>query len=455
MGSRLSRARDNQQIWLDPIWALANLPEFIRDLTLRSPDDPRLYPSGAVHDADIADLVRAGGYRRFWQFALSPNGLDLAPSDYHEFAYDWRKGIAAAAEELDAVLVGLSQPGQLVTLVAHSQGGLVAARLFGLGGPGSQRVGKVVAVGCPFAGSVKTIKMIASHSGVLTEILPHDPVRTLLARMPGAYELMPSRTDPVLFTDSAGMPSTPFDCKSALAAAGFDRDLLASAEAAINTVPLVFPVPLRLIEGYGITTPVSATLAGGLKVLDGLGGDGTCPAASLLAAQGTAAGVHSSRVVFAVPFGDHGGLMNDKSVLTFLADDLRGRRTPPVRLAAEVSSSVAAPGQETLLIVETRDGQGAPLGNDAPRALLDSGADLLLTPCPFEGRARWLGRFQHPSSPSTLTITVPGVPSRFQPHPIPLFALTTTMSPSDDYRARQPLLGAARVSSLARARRTH
>ncbi len=421
MGSRLSRVRDNQQVWVDPVWALTNLPGFVRDLMLRSPDDPKLYPSGVLHDVDIADLVRVGVYRRLWKFALSPTGLGLAPSDYHEFAFDWRKGVSAAAAELDAVLVGLPDRNRPVTLIAHSQGGLVVARLFKLAGPGSSRVSKVVAVGCPFAGLLKTVKMIAVHSDVLSDLLPHDPIRTLVAAMPGAYELMPSRTNPALFTDAAGAPATPFACADALAALGFDRTLLDAAGTVASALPLSFPVPVRLIEGFGILTSVSATLAGGLEVRDSLEGDGTCPAASLLAAQGTANGVHPARAVFSVPFGAHVGLVSNDSVLGFLAGDLLDQPAPPARIAADVRFKLAVPGLENLLIIETRDGLGGPLGTGAPRATLTGSGELQVTPCAVEGDARWLARFPHPSSLSTLTVTVPGIDAALQPKPIHVF----------------------------------
>jgi pimeloyl-ACP methyl ester carboxylesterase len=421
MGSRLSRVRDNQLIWVDPLWALTNLPAFVRDLTLRGPDDPKLYPSGVLHDVDIGGLVRVGVYRRLWQFALAPNGLGLKPADFHEFAFDWRKGASAAAEELDALLVGLPDPGRPVTLIAHSQGGLVVAWLFRLAGPGSQRVGKVVAVGCPFAGLLKTIEMIAVHTGVLTEVLPHDPIRTLLAAMPGAYELMPSRPDPPLFTDANGTPSTPPMCANALASLGFSRPLLTAAGSIAEALPLSFPVPVRLIEGYGSTTAISGTLAGGLRVSDGLEGDGTCPAVSLLAAQGTGVGGQPARMVFPVPFGEHVGLVSNETVLAFLAEDLLGRPRPQARLAAKVHFTVTVPGFENLLIVETRDALGAPLGTGAPRAGIRGLGDVALKPCPIEGEARWLGAFPHPSSPTTLTVAVPGVESSRQPGPIHLF----------------------------------
>lgn len=422
MGSRLSRVRDNRLIWVDPLWALGHLGSFARDLALRTPDDPKLYPSGVLHDVDIGDLVRIGVYRALLKHALSPRGLGLAPGEFHEFAFDWRKGVTEAARELDTVLLGLPEAGRPVTLIAHSQGGLVVARLFQLGGPGSKRVGRVVAVGCPFAGLLKTVRMIAEHSGVFADLLDHDPIRVLLQQMPGAYELMPSHVDPVLFTDAAGQPSTPFACADALADVGFDATLLESAGEVATALPLAFPVPVRLVEGYGIRTPLQATLAGGLKVSEGFEGDGTCPAASLLAAQGTARDGLPARRVFAVPFGEHVGLVSDESVLKFLTRDLVGDAAPQPQVIARVRYKVTVPDRENLLVVETRNELGEPLGTGAPKVTLERRRRVALEPCPVEGEARWLGRFPHPSSPARLSVTVPGIGADLQPGTIHLFA---------------------------------
>jgi len=422
MGSKLARLRDNQQIWIDPLWALTNLAGFARDLALRAPDDPKLYPSGVLHDVDIGDIVRIGVYRKLWQFALSAAGLGLSPSDYHEFAYDWRKSVLTAATELDAVLLGFSDPTRKITLIAHSQGGHVVAMLFHLGGPGSRRVGKVVAVGCPFAGLLKTLRMINEGSGVLSHLLPTDPIRELLGAMPGSYELMPSRQNPALFTDASGIPSTPFACAASLPGDRFDTSLLQAAASIVTPWSLSFPVPVRLIEGYGNTTAISATLQGGFAVKDGQEGDGTCPAVSLLAAQGTSINGVPDRTVFSVPFGEHVGLVSSDEVLAFLREDLLGLPAPAARIAAKVRHELTVPGNDNLLIVETRNGVGAALGTGKPQAILSGHGALPLAPCPIAGQARWLASFKHPLSLETIEIRVPGVAENLQPKRIVLVA---------------------------------
>lgn len=419
MGSRLSRVRDNRLIWVDPLWAAGNLSAVIRDLRLARPDDPKLYPSGVLHDVEIGNFLRVGVYRRLHEFALSRHGLGLEPRDYGEFAFDWRKSIEGAAQELDDTLVGFAAPGRPVTLIAHSQGGLVVAKLFSMGGPGAARVGKLVAVGCPFAGLLKTIDMIERGSTILDLLFPGDPIRDLLSAMPGAYELMPSRTAPALFSDAAGVPSTPFQVAGGMPASRYDPALLAAAEPVVSGLSLDFPVPVRLVDGYGKTTAVAGRLAaGGVAVQDGIEGDGTCPSASLLAATGTAAGGELGRRVFSVPFGPHVELVRDPAFLGFLKGDLLPGQAIGDQVTAEVKSRLGQPGGDNLLIVETRDPSGAPLGTGSPLAHLGDHGAIPLVPCPVAGEARWLGAFLHPTGVETIRVTVPGVPAAEQPAPI-------------------------------------
>ncbi|HUK14546.1 MAG TPA: hypothetical protein VLW17_14705 [Thermoanaerobaculaceae bacterium] len=419
MGSRLARRSDRQLIWVDPFWVVAHADEFVGALDLSRPLPTALGPDGVLHDVEIGGLLRVGIYRAFEAFAIDPLGLGVAPADFHEFAYDWRVGVAESATALDALLAAL--PGtQAATLAAHSMGGLVAAALFAQGGPGAARVGKLVAVGCPFAGLLKTIDMIEHGSGVLTLLFPHDPIRELLGGWPGTYELMPSRRDPTQFLDAAGAPSTPFLAAADMPPARYDHALLAAAGAAVSGLDLAFPVPVRLIEGFGLATAVSAAVAPlGVTVTRDIHGDGTCPGRSLNAASGSAAPGQPASRVFSLPFGEHVELMRDPAVLAYLRADLLGAPAAP-QVMARVRSRFAVPGTDNLLVVETRDPDGAALGTGTPTAKLAGGRAIPLAPCPAAGAARWLGPFDHPAELTTLEVEVPGIPAAQQPHPIHL-----------------------------------
>ena len=131
----------------------------------------------------------------------------------------------------------------------------------------SPRVGTVFAVGCPFAGLIKTMAMI-QHGTVLAALFPNDPIRTLLRTMPGAYELFPSRA-------TIGLISRPREASAAL-----PRSQLVSSGPVTTRpcskapgrrpvpLPLQLPVLLRMIEGYGreTATMASATSKGDLRI---------------------------------------------------------------------------------------------------------------------------------------------------------------------------------------------
>ncbi len=413
MGSRLARRADGQLIWVDALWAPFHLAELYDELLLRAPDDPRLGPDGALDTVPFGEVVHFGVYSPLRRFATSPLGLGLLPSDFVEHAYDWRKGLDGAAADLEALLAGLPDDGKPVAVIAHSQGGLVVSRLLSLGGPGAARVTKLFAVGCPFSGLLKTIDVMERDAGLLIGALAGHPMRSLLSGMPGAYELMPSGHVPSLFRGAAGDPTTPFEQAAALPPY-YDRDLLAAAGEVVSGLAPSFSIPLRLVEGYGVETPVAARLvADGVEVVHGLEGDGTCPSASLLAASTSS----PDRKVLSVPFGDHIPLVAHPTFLAFLREDLVPGMPPRPQVVAKVAARMAPAGAHDVLLVQARDASGAALGEGPPRAVTGEGVELQFSAFGTRGGA-WQARFAHPAVPGLVRISIPGVASELQPRPI-------------------------------------
>jgi len=400
MGSQLSRRRDAFRVWVDPLWAAGHAQDFLNDLELGTPTDPRLQSTGILHDVEITDFLRIGVYRAFHEYALAADGFGLDAAHYHEFAYDWRKTVAAAAEDLEATLAALPGTGPAV-LVAHSQGGLVVLALFAKGGPGAQRVAKVIAVGCPFAGLLKTIAMIEQGSGILTTFFPTDPIRALLHDMPATYELMPRKAGLGLFTDPSGAETTPF--ASGLPPGRYDPALLATARA-VQALPFNIPVPLRLVEGFGCPTAVRAQGdETGLSVAYDVNGDGTCPAASLHAAAGTAQPDEPARCTFSVPFGEHVSLIAHPLVLQYCRRDLTGQRVP--ELLARVRKTMLPAGTENLLILETRDETGE-MSSATTAPIITSQHGLQLSPSSNSEATRWTATFLQPQGFDQLLISI-------------------------------------------------
>jgi len=416
MGSSLNEVGSGRRTWVEPTWAAANAERFLESLELRTPGDARLAPSGILHDVNIGDLIRVGIYRDLHEFCLDPNGLALPPGQYHEFAYDWRKPLAEAAASLATTLRGIPDPP--VTVIAHSQGGLVLTKLF-LDNPEiAARVGKVFAVGCPFAGLVKTIAMVQHGTGILASLFPSDPIRTLLRAMPGAYELFPSRAATGLFRDPSGAPARPWDDRNWFPPDLYDSSLLKAAGTVISRLPLQLPVPLRIVEGYGVETATlaRATPNGGPSVEWTIQGDGTCPARSLTAATGTEISGVPATATLSVPFAEHVELIRRREFFAYLRDDLTGTPRGP-QIIAVVKRNLLPPGAQNTLIIETRDGSGRPLGaKDPPAVQSRHGVQIQLEPCPIAGTARWLGHFHQPPEADQIVVTVAG--NEKQPPPI-------------------------------------
>lgn len=325
MGSRLVRVRDGKPIWVDLLWALSHLPQFLRELSLTTPDDPELSANELMESVDLNNFVRQGIYSDLKTFALTPkpNGLGIAPYEYWEFPYDWRKTIVHAANDLEVFLLGL-EPSRKVNLIAHSQGGLVVQKLFAMGGPGSKRVGKVFGVGCPFGGLVKTLDILEHGTGIpVLSSLPNDPLRFLLSRMPGAYELMPQSDQLGLFLDEHGASTTPFAHAGKLDTSIYQPELLQAAEQVVSSLVRQFPVPLRLIKGTGLQTAIQGRVSGKRVVIEhGNAGDGTVPNRSLEAGTGTAVGTEDGTSTLTIPGGEHVELIRDPKFFEFLKSEL-------------------------------------------------------------------------------------------------------------------------------------
>ena len=107
MGSRLARAADGRLIWVDALWTLLHLRDFFHELSLTTPTDLRLRPDGVLDDVPFGGLFYFGVYSPLRRFAMAPYGLGMAPPDFIEYGYDWRKGLDVAASGLGALLDGL------------------------------------------------------------------------------------------------------------------------------------------------------------------------------------------------------------------------------------------------------------------------------------------------------------------------------------------------------------
>lgn len=172
----------------------------------------------------IKDIIDGGfTYKIYDKFITMMNGLvaDGKIKEWLPFAYDWRKDVgeiisdptqyATTTKSIVAEFLRMasSSPTGKVSIVAHSNGGLVAKmlgkRLEELGKSGL--IDKVVFVAVPQWGTPQAIAGILHGDGQSLGkglILSQGVARTLGLNMPGAYGLLPSMeffrhiTDPVV-----------------------------------------------------------------------------------------------------------------------------------------------------------------------------------------------------------------------------------------------------------------
>ena len=182
-----------------------------------------------VYTRDVIDEVYGVGgdiYKGFLQYLKDIGGVFEGP--YVEtFPYDWRKNVFDIVREgtklqngtfnkpttTVAFLAGIS-PTQKVTIIAHSNGGLLAkALMHELEREGkADLVDKVIFIATPHIGTPKAIAaLLHGYDQEQALNIPADAreIRTVMKNMPGVYGLLPSEsymstlTDPLISFDNS------------------------------------------------------------------------------------------------------------------------------------------------------------------------------------------------------------------------------------------------------------
>lgn len=228
-GSRLRDAKTGRVVW-------GSTASFIERLYRPFHPDRDLLdlPIDAVHPLDNHDGLEPAGVfdkvagREYYLRVLNTlrDAGGFTPGDIHNprpgedlfaFDYDWRRDAAEAAGELakaiDRVLEARGDPNGRVDLIGHSLGGLLARYFVRFGGrdvldqdhpaptyEGAGRVGTVVFVGTPNAGTLDALRSLLEGERVV-RLLPPEAIFT----MPAAYELLPEPGREYLL-DAAGAP---------------------------------------------------------------------------------------------------------------------------------------------------------------------------------------------------------------------------------------------------------
>lgn len=157
----------------------------------------------------LKDTIMGNLYESFLS-DLSEMKDDDEIVDYKAFSYDWRQNVedmvknGTPAEDnqvkmiIDEIdnLAQSSKSGK-VTIVAHSNGGLVAkAAMIELEKQNLvDRVDKIILVGTPQMGTpLALLSFLYGYEESLPSLLSQEEARKLIENMPGAYGLLPSKT---------------------------------------------------------------------------------------------------------------------------------------------------------------------------------------------------------------------------------------------------------------------
>lgn len=166
----------------------------------------------------LRTLARAGYVRAAAGSAVPPGERRL-----YVFAYDWRRDNTAHAAALLAFIAriraGHRDPALRVDLLAHSNGGLIAAWFLRYGaraadpaprpwGDASGQVRRVITYGTPFEGTVTALESLVRGHPLAVQRLPPEAAATF----PGVFELLPhGDSAPVIAPDGRPVSADLFD----------------------------------------------------------------------------------------------------------------------------------------------------------------------------------------------------------------------------------------------------
>ncbi len=242
MGSELWRG--SEQIWPN-VKLLLTRPEV---LTLQEND--QAVPRGLVSELVIVpNLIRQQRYGRLGDYLEEALGYERN-KDLLEFAYDFRQDIRLSAQKLAAAIDSWPAAGP-ITLIAHSLGCIVSRYYIERLG-GKSKIGRLILLGGPHAGSPKVVSHLLTGPNLLPFGLMGDKLRQAMSTFPSVYQILPSHA---FVTDRSGKSIDLLSDSSWLSKQ--QRPLLRNAKTFRRELGDHSSVPTVSIFGYGMKTATS------------------------------------------------------------------------------------------------------------------------------------------------------------------------------------------------------
>ncbi|QQS61138.1 MAG: hypothetical protein IPN70_04620 [Candidatus Moraniibacteriota bacterium] len=163
----------------------------------------------SIYTKDVLDSVVTGNIYESFLDRLSKWKSDGDITDYKAFAYDWRMNVEDIVKEgvfypnevtrflvEDCITLANSSKTGKVTIIAHSNGGLLAkALLLELQKQGREDLAEtVVFVASPQMGTpLSILSLLYGYDEPIPGMMTQEEARALAENMPGAYGLLPTR----------------------------------------------------------------------------------------------------------------------------------------------------------------------------------------------------------------------------------------------------------------------
>lgn len=153
------------------------------------------YPSNLEARALVDQVVLVPGlfkmdiYGRLGDYLVDGLGYERG-RDLFDFPYDWRQDNRETAKQLAAAIDAWDIKGPIV-IVAHSMGCLISRYYIEHLG-GKRRIQRLIQLGGPLRGSVKSIDMLMTGKGMTPMGFGADDFRKTISTFPSMYQLLPS-----------------------------------------------------------------------------------------------------------------------------------------------------------------------------------------------------------------------------------------------------------------------